>query len=319
VRKTLTVLVALLIISALFVSSCKFLGNPVDGKEYRLGLIDEIKDFEKKLGYSETNNFRTYSDEIEVYHYYFYTPSTELPYSLDDPLLRSGSGTPFSINNDPKKYDIYFYANPALAGIDTPVTKSLVETPLFRFIHIIFHEDWHEQLDLPLGIEESSGEIISYTAAILFAEKKMSQNPKISETLREHLINRLRENNIYERYYQQLNTVYASFHAGMISEEETLRQKEKLLESMGDDLQRIWRGKSDQLNNAFIAFQMTYLRHLPLMYELLTATNFDLPKTIAILRAMPEQGTNFNNLEEIKALEKQLTDYLRDSLLETSQ
>ena len=83
---------------------------------------------------------------------------------------------------------------------------------------------------------------------------------------------------------------------------------------MGNELHRIWGGRPDQLNNAFIAFQMTYLRHLPLMHEVLKATNSDLVETIKIFLVMPEQGTVSSSLEQVKSIEARVVDYLSSKL-----
>jgi len=316
VRKTLLVLLALLILFSLVIPSCK----PGTGlsDEQKLELIHDIKAFEKKLGFNDTNNFLTYSEEIEAYDYYFYTSSTEIPYSLDDPKLQTGIGARKSVTIDPEKHDAYFYSIPAIAGVETPVTKSLLNEPLYRFIHIIFHEDWQEQMDSPLGIEEPCSEVVSYTAAILFTEERFGADSEVHKTLKKHFNNKLRESEIYADYYEKLNAVYASFHAGEITDTEIFKRKAKLLDSMGNELRNVWGGgKPSQLNNAFIAFQMTYLRHLPIMHEVLLATNFDLINTIAIFRSMPEQGSSYDNLDEVKAIEKKVTDYLYDNLPES--
>jgi len=187
-----------------------------------------------------------------------------------------------------------------------------------RFIHIIFHEDWHEQMDSPLGIEEPSAEVVSYVAAMLFAEEKFGQGSAVYKTLREEFNNKLEESKLYQQYYEELDALYSWFHSGKISEAETLSRKAELLESMGDGLKDIWGAKPRRLNNAFIAFQMTYLRHFPLMHRVFSATDFDLVKTMAIFRLVPNQGAEFDNVEELKSLETSVIDYLRDTLREIS-
>ena len=62
---------------------------------------------------------------------------------------------------------------------------------------------------------------------------------------------------------------------------------------------------------------MTYLRHLPIMHEVLLATDSNLVEAIAIFRAMPEQGSSYDNLDEVKAIEKKVTDYLHENLPES--
>lgn len=306
--KTISVLLALVLALALIIPSCQP-GAPAD-QEQRLQLIAEIKAFEKRLGFAETENFRTYSPEIGAYHYLFYTSSTYLPYSLDDPALTAAIGTRDSVSLDYQKYDAYFYAIPSVAGEGTPLTDSLIQAPLHRFIQIIFHEDWHEQVDLPLGLEEPSAEIIGYAAAMLFAAEKYGQEAPVYKTLEKHLANRLRECEVYREYYHKLSALYAQYHEGKLSELDTLISKAQLLESMGNELHGIWGGRPEQLNNAFIAFQMTYLRHLPLMHGVLAATDSDLIQTIQLFLAMPEQGTAYNSLAQVKSIEASVVDYL---------
>ncbi len=310
--KILPLLIILTIVSAVIVSSCRQ-SVPVT-EEQRLELIEEIKAFEKELGFLETENFKTYSPEIGAYDYLFYTSSTQLPYSLDDPALISALGTRDSVSLDYQKYDAYFYSIPSVAGKGTPVTESLMQAPLPRFIQIIFHEDWHEQVNLSMGLEEPSAEIIGYAAALAFTGEKYGQNSPVHRTLKKHFENKLRESEVYGEYYTRLETLYAQYQEGKLSELDTLIRKARLLEAMGNELYGIWGGKPDQLNNAFIGFQMTYLRHLPLMYEVLEATDSDLIKTIQIFLAMPEQEKAFDSLEQVKGVEKRVADYLSSNL-----
>ena len=312
-------LLVLLVVLFLVLPGCRLLGGSgrlSDEQTYKLELITEIKSFENRLGFSETENFKAYSDETEAYDYSFFTSKTELPYSLDDPLLQNAAGKPESIPIDLATHDVFFYSIEAIAGIKTPVTRSLLKSPLPRFIHVILHEDWHEQIDSPLGIEESSGEVVSYAAAILFAEEKFGRDSAVYQTLKEDFGNRLRESQVYQQYYDKLGLLYASYSSGGISPAATLSRKANLLEAMKDDLKDIWGASPKQLNNAYIAFQMTYLRHLPLMYQVYSATNSDLMATMAIFRSIPDQGAEFQNMEELKSIEKQVTDYLLGTLPE---
>ena len=313
-RKALLILCITLLI---LVPGCTVLrphSELTDTQTYRLQLVQEIKAFEKELGFEETDNFKFYSDELEAYHYYFYTPKTVLPYSLDDPALQYDIGKRESALIDLESYDVFFYSIEALAEIKTPITKSLLRAPLSRFIHIIFHEDWHEQMASTLGIEEPCAEVVSYPAAMLFTEEKFGQDSAVYQTLKEEFDNKLKESKVYQQYYEDLEFLYSRFHSGKISENETLSRKARLLEFMGNELKDIWGGKPLQLNNAFIAFQMTYFRYLPLMYQVYSATNFDLLKTMAIFRSAPNQGAEFENVEELKSIETEVIDYLRNTL-----
>lgn len=309
---SLLILILLIFVSVSVIPSCQPAASV--GEEQKLQLIEEIKAFEKKLGFAETENFRTYSTEIGAYDYLFFTPSTQLPYSLDDPALIAAIGTRDSVSLDYQKYDAFFYSIPSVAGEGTPVTESLLQAPLHRFIQVIFHEDWHEQIDLPLGLEEPSAEIIGYAAAVLFCEEKYGRDSQVYRTLRKHLDNKLRESQVYGEYYDKLSALYAQYHEGKLSELDTLIRKARLLESMGNELHRIWGGKPDQLNNAFIAFQMTYLRHMPLMHQVLEATDSDLVKAIQLFLAMPGQEVPRDSLKQVKDIEASVVGYLSSKL-----
>ncbi len=306
------ILIFLLAALTAVTSACRSPLSPAE--EQRLELVKEIRSFEKELGFQETENFKAYSPEIEAYDYYFYTSWAELPYALGDPALKFGTGTRDSVSIDPRMYDVYFYSIPAVAGEKTPITKSLMESPLHRFIQVIFHEDWHEQIHLPLSVEEPSAEIMGYTAAMFFAAERFGQNSGVYQQLSRQFKNRRRESEVYIDYYEQLEAVYRLFHGGNISEPDVRTGKARLLGRMAKDLNEIWGGTPDQLNNAFIAFQMTYLRLFPLMHEILEATGSDWSRTMSILAAMPAQGAEFDDLAEVKNIEKQVVRYLRDTL-----
>lgn len=284
-----------------------------DSEAYRLDLVRELKTFAAGFGFTETRNFKSYTPGFTAYDYYFYTPLTTLPYSLGDPLLEFGTGTADNITFERSRYDVFFYAIQAIAGVDTPVTGSLMKAPLERFIYVILHEDWHEQIDLPITIEEPSGEVVSYAAAMLFSRQKYGEGSAVYKTLEAELDRKLRESQVYAAYYDRLAGLYADFRAGKLSEADTLKAKAGLLDSMAGELQGI-SGAAPELNNAFIAFQMTYLRHLPLMQRVHTGAGRDLARTLDIFRGMPGQGVAVDSLETIKSLEKEITGYLRASL-----
>jgi len=318
-RKALLFLFVILLAIVLGYKGLSPHSDLTDEQRDRLQLVEEIKIFEKKLGFTETDNFKVYSDETEAYDYYFYTPVTALPYSLDDPLLQNGTGTSANASIDLARYDAFFYSIEAIAGVKTPVTRSLLRAPLPRLIHVIFHEDWHEQMNSPLGIEEPCAEVISYTAAMLFTEEKYGRQSEVYQTLKDEFSNKLKVSQIYRQYHEELSLLYARFHSGDIPEDETLSRKAELIKSMGNDLKKVWGAKERQLNNAFIGFQMTYFRYLPFMHQVFTATNFDLQKTMTIFRSVPEQGTDFEGVEELKRIESSVIDYLHDTVPKTGE
>ncbi len=307
-KKAFLVLLSVLLISTTGCNLSRPQTELSDELQERMQLVEEIKAFQQDLGLKETDNFQTYSDELESYDYFFYTPCLTLPYSLDDPLLLCSKGKPENYNLE--GYDVFFYSIQAIAGVETPVTSSLMQAPLSRFIHVVFHEDWHEQIDSSKGIEEPSAEIISYNAALLFTEKKFGRDSAVYRTLNEQYDSKLRLSLVYQQYYNKLSELYAQYYSGEITEESTLSRKAKLIEGMGDELEEIWGVRPAQLNNAYIAFQMTYFRHFLLMHQVFVSTGYDLSDTISIFQSIPNQGTSFETVEELKGVESAVTTYL---------
>jgi len=288
--------------------------NSQDKQTERLELIAEIKAFEKRLGFTETENFNTYAEDIEAYFHTFFSPSTQLAYSLDDPLLQSAEGRPEDLPYSLDGYDVFFYPIEALAGINTPITASLLEAPLHRLIHVVIHEDWHEQIDLPLGIEEPTGEVISYPVAMLFAEEKYSRNSKVYKELKKEFDNKLKESEIYKRYYHELDKLYSTYNTGEISLPETMSQKKQLLKSMSNEIMSLYGGRPDQLNNAYISFQMTYFRHLSTMHQIYQATNYDLIRTMELFRSIPGQGATYETMRQVIEKENEVIDYFKEQI-----
>jgi len=313
VIKLLLIVLSWLFALAVVVSACKPAATSLSENE-RLELVKEIKAFQKKLGFDPTENFASYSDKKEAYDYYFYAPVADLPYSLDDPALKYGEGTAQTSSLDTRKYDVFYYSIPALADISTPITKSLLESPLHRFIFIVFHEDWHEQIKSPLGIEEASGELMGYVSSLLFTEERFGRDSEVYATLDRELTNKLKESRVFQSYYEKLAALYAEHRSGKVTEAETLSRKSQLIRSLDDDIYGVWGKRRDQLNNAFIAFQMTYYRHLNLMHDVFSASNSDIMVTIEVLRGIPEQGGSFDNdIERVKGIEGRVAEYLRNN------
>ena len=313
VIKLLLIVLSGLFALAVVVSACKPAATSLSENE-RLELVKEIKAFQKKLGFDPTENFASYSDKKEDYDYYFYAPVADLPYSLDDPALKYGEGTAQTSSLDTRKYDVFYYSIPALADISTPITKSLLESPLHRFIFIVFHEDWHEQIKSPLGIEEASGELMGYVSSLLFTEERFGRDSEVYATLDRELTNKLKESRVFQSYYEKLAALYAEHRSGKVTEAETLSRKSQLIRSLDDDIYGVWGKRRDQLNNAFIAFQMTYYRHLNLMHDVFSASNSDIMVTIEVLRGIPEQGGSFDNdIERVKGIELRVAEYLRNN------
>ena len=90
--------------------------------------------------------------------------------------------------------------------------------------------------------------------------------------------------------------------------------KAELIEAIGGELEELWGARPDQLNNAYIAFQMTFFRHFLLMHQVLASNDYDLSKTISVFLSMPNKGENFETVSELKSIETEVTNYLMENI-----
>ena len=92
------------------------------------------------------------------------------------------------------------------------------------------------------------------------------------------------------RYHAQLSKLYAAGRSGELAQPEVLARKDKLFQEM----QQACKGVSPDPrsfnkclaanNNAGLAFDMTYTKYYPLMYDLFMAYRPDLKATIDALK-----------------------------------
>jgi len=311
-KKIILVLVA---ISLVFVSGCNFFKNPnpeLSQEElYKIELVKEIQEFEKNFGFKETANFQKYDPQKTAYYLYYYTKKTFMPYSYEDPrlFLMMGFKKPKEPNSE--KYDVFLYECQAVAGGKT-ITKALMDAPIHRILEVVAHEDFHEQINFPLGVEEPIVTLVGYLVAMEFAKFKFGEDSDVYKHLESGLEVRLALAPIFVKYHGLLTNLYLKYKLGELSREETLLRKEALYEGMeAEFLEGGFKIKS-HLNNAFLAYEITYDRYFLLAYEVYSATDCDVLETIEIFMNLPRDGDFFISLGKIKQIEKEVMDYLKD-------
>lgn len=309
-KKIVLVLIAFLFV---FASGACSLNTPDQlSQEERIELIKEIQEFEKRFGFKETDFFKYYDPDTTAYHLYYYTGKTTLPYSYEDPELRNKLF--YSLPEDPgidaNLYDIFYYPAEAVAVSGLPITRALLKAPLDRIIFAVIHEDFHEQVDFPLGIEEPMGDLVSYLVALEFAEMKFGQDSDCYKKLERVFGEEYKLSQVFIEYYQLLSELYLNYQLGEFSKEEALAEKEVLLKAMAKDYREVI-GKESRypFNNAYIAFMITYFRYYPPIYEVYLATDENLLETIEIFKTIPVKVQSYS-LEKIKKAEKEMADYL---------
>lgn len=258
-------------------------------------LIDGIKTYEGTLGMSKTGNFEHDADTVKSYYRCYYTGALELPESYDDLKLRQGTDT--GCGMDPRQYDVFFYAMQAAGSGKTPVTKSLAHSPPERILVVVPHEDYHARKDLPTAVSEAAATLVGFAVGADFARQQFGESSSVYRNLIAEPDLFLRKAGIVNRYYAVLRGVYDRLHAGGITSPEAFAEKGRLFEQMRGECNAIapnphsFNKSLSAYNNAGLAFDRTYTKFYPLVYELFEAESRDLKATIdALGRALSAHG-----------------------------
>jgi hypothetical protein len=259
-----------------------FEGVP-DRYEKWAGLIDEMRAYERRIGFSETPNFLQIAEDQESFTYCGHASRFRLPYSYEDPAIRWTHGVSreecLALGRDE---DVYFDEAEALGEIGTPLTRSMLDAPLERFLYLVFHEDCHDQFDFPAGVEEALCNVIAYQAMVVFARDRFG--PKSAEhALVAGYVDAQAERSLLTRaYYRRLAVLYARYGWKDLSAQALLNERDRVLRLA----ERVLAREAGSLNNVSIATDMTYDRHYPLFVSIHGFLGSDLARTVHFFRTV---------------------------------
>ena len=244
-------------------------------------LIGGIRAFEERIGFRETGNFLDLDRESESYPFCGITSSLRLPYSYQDPAIR---WIDLPSEDDCRRLavgmDYFFDLSEAVGESGTPVTPSMLSGSLVRFVYLVFHEDCHDQFDLPFGIEEPLCNVIAYHAMEALAGEKNGFSALERVALRRYAVREPERTRQARVFYEQLEALYARHARREISAEETLQARAKVFSSA----ERALAWEKGSLNNVGIANDMTYSRHFPYLESVFIALDRDLARTVSFFR-----------------------------------
>lgn len=258
----------------------------------RQQLIAEIKDFQKTLGFDEEKNFLRYSDDQPALYRCYYTGKLDLPESYDQLRLVEGSAAGCPVDED--KYDVFFYEMEAEASGDAPVTEALAEAPLDRLLVVVPHEDFHNQKEAEKAdpeIAEAAATLIGFLTASQFAKEKYGPASETYERLDREPALFLQKARLVNDYFDRIGAVYRAFRAKQISRAKALERKEELFSELDRECAGITPDPASfnpcpgASNNAGLAFERTYSRYYPLLYELASAHQ-DAAETVTALKGL---------------------------------
>jgi len=245
-------------------------------------LIGGIRDFEQRIGFQPTDNFQDLDQATESYPFCGYVSQLYLPYSYEDPAIQwreveteaecrsqAGAGA-----------DVYFGQTEAIGEIGTPVTMSMLSGSLVRFVYLIFHEDCHDQFDLPFGIEEPLCNVIAYNAMAQYAAERDRFNAIERVAMRRYGERESERTRAAKAHYEQLEAQYARYARGELGVPALLEERARIFARAERSL--AW--EKGSLSNVGIANDMTYSRHFPYLESVYVALGRDLGATVSFFR-----------------------------------
>ena len=268
----------------------------------RLDLVQEIKAFEAKLGWKPTDNFREYSETLETYNSCGRAETLSFMAWWD-------TSTKEECKEDGRIYDTTYSEAEAIAGSGTPVSRSLMQTELSRFIYVVFHEDFHEQMrGVPtLALNESATQLVGLLAAREFTRERYGKDSDIHRAFVEEIEFALKDANIEKHYYQELERLYERVSRGELDRAQGLKEKAILFEKMQsecEDIRFVIAVSCNRItNNILFVLSIPYAMHYPLFFDLYKSCALNVKRTgVAVMRLVGENQTEEKFVSRVKEL-----------------
>lgn len=245
-------------------------------------LINGLRTFEQRIGFKETDNFLDLDSATESYPFCGTVSRFYLPYSYEDPGIRWIDA---ETEAECRKLagadaDTYFGQTEAVGEQGTPVTGAMMAGSLVRFIYLVFHEDCHDQFELPQGIEEALCNVIAYNAMVAYAGDRDQSNALERVAMRRYAQRESARTRQAKAFYEQLEGLYVRHYRKELSAQALLDERAQLFGRAEKAL--AW--ERDSLNNVGIANDMTYSRHFPYLEQVFDALGRDLARTVEFFR-----------------------------------
>ena len=244
-------------------------------------LLNEIRAYERRIGFLDTDNFVDLSREHDAFPVCGYASRLTLPYSYQDPAITwLDSATEVQCLSHGPEADVYFATVEAWGEVATPATTAMITGKLDRFIYLVIHEDCHDQFELPYGIEEALCDLITHKGMAAFTEEQYGRYAREHRAIRRYAETQSRLTRATINYYEQLAMLYARYERKEIRSDMLLRERAAFFKNAQKPL--AW--TKGELNNVSIANHMTYSRHYPFLESVFDALGRDLARTVAFFR-----------------------------------
>ncbi|PIR69480.1 MAG: hypothetical protein COU47_02800 [Candidatus Niyogibacteria bacterium CG10_big_fil_rev_8_21_14_0_10_46_36] len=241
----------------------------------RDSVLEELKAFERKIGFRKSGrNFQNNSSQ-DAYYLCYATGKFSLPRTYFGMSFMRGTekGCGFDVSEN----DIFVYRVEAIARNNTPVTRSLLESTLERFIFVVFHEDYHEEIPEEArkkpDIDEAAATMMAMAMAIDFARETYGEDSRIYQDLLLEPTLFLQKALIVNKYYEKLDLLYKEYRYSAITEEEATTRKAGFFYLLRNECSSItpppktFNQCPNVFNNAGLVLDTAYTRYFPQMYQ----------------------------------------------------
>jgi len=274
--------------------------------------IDGLKAYEAQVGFEATQNFAAATGEAFPGRCYF-TGILELPESYRE--LRLSPAVDGKCPIDESEYDVFPYLLEVAATGRSPVTPALEGAALERLLMVVPHEDFHNQPEMkraPPAVAEAAATLVGYLAAAGFARQHYGAESLLFQKLALEGTLFLTKSRIVNDYFSQAAATYGSYRDRRISRDAALVSKRELFggllqacSSSGPAPVSFNRCPA-VMNNAGLAFDHTYTREYPMLFDFHVRLGGDIASTVTALRRLlarwPDGATS--GVDLIEALQK---------------
>jgi hypothetical protein len=240
-------------------------------------VIAEVKEFAVGLGSHSTGNFLRVSDHQISDNRCYFTGKLQLPefYST----LRMVREDEAACAARTSEHDVFFYPVQAVASGEESITVSLAEASTERVLVVVPHEDFHNQREArntPTEVAEAAATLVGFLTASGYAADRFGADSELARALARDADLFLRKSSIVNRYYDEISSVYREVQSGSLAPAQALDRKAELFAELERSCAAIapepvsFNKCPAAMNNAGLAFDRTYTRHYPMLYDLYT-------------------------------------------------
>jgi predicted small lipoprotein YifL len=244
-------------------------------------LLEEVRAFEQRIGFQKTATFVSFSEEQGRVPFCGHVSPLYLPYSYEDPEIHwYNVKTERECRAQDKGTDVYFGTVEVLGESGAAVSPDVLAARLQRFLYLVFHEDCHEQFDLPYGFEEALCNLIAYQAMAQFSVEKFGPKAREHLAIARYTSVEAKRTHTVKALYEQLAGYYARYERKDLSAEALMKERALVFGTA----ERALGWRRGTVNNVGMANEMTYSRHYPLCERVYEALGRDLARTVAFFR-----------------------------------